>query len=103
MKSIGILGGTVNPPHIGHLLIAEHVRVELGLDEILFIPTHYDRDKLESNINVEYRLTMLRHGVYDTVFLTVKPIEIKRGGKTYTLDFIVEDQQKHPFHQAFFI
>ncbi|MBU5466461.1 nicotinate-nucleotide adenylyltransferase [Virgibacillus sp. MSJ-26] len=103
MKSIGILGGTFNPPHIGHLLIAEHVRVELGLDEIWFIPTNEPPHKLASNINVEDRLTMLRHAVYDNPFFKVNPIEIKRRGKSYTIDTIVELKQKHPNHQYFFI
>src|SRR5690625_5642700 len=102
MKSIGILGGTFNPPHIGHLLIAEHVREELGLDEIWFIPTNEPPHKLASNISVEDRLTMLRYAVYDNPFFKVNPIEIKRRGKSYTIDTIVELKQKHPNHQYFF-
>lgn len=103
MKSIGILGGTFNPPHIGHLLIAEHVREELDLEEIWFIPTNDPPHKLAATVSVEDRLTMLDKAVYDNSFFKINPIEVNRLGKSYTIDTIKELKNQHPNHNYFFI
>ncbi|BBP90879.1 hypothetical protein BsIDN1_44970 [Bacillus safensis] len=49
MKKIGLFGGTFDPPHNGHLLMASEVRIQVGLDEIWFIPNHMPPHKLDGN------------------------------------------------------
>lgn len=103
-RKIGILGGTFNPPHIGHLIIAEQVRDQLDLEEILFIPDanppHVSGKK---TIDAKHRAEMVKRATEDNAFFKMDPIEINRGGTSYTYDTIVQLQEKNPEIEYYFI
>lgn len=86
MRRIGILGGTFDPPHIGHLIIAEEVRIALQLEEIWFIPTHVPPHKQSTITSSKDRLNMLKCATADNPAFKVKDLEMNRSGKSYTYD-----------------
>lgn len=96
MKKIGILGGTFNPPHIGHLWIAEEVRVRKQLDEIWFIPTRTPPHKKTSVLDASHRLGMLKLAVKGNPYFQVNALELERNGKSYTYDTIKELTMNYP-------
>jgi nicotinate-nucleotide adenylyltransferase len=84
---IGILGGTFNPVHCGHLLIAEVVREQYCLDKVLFIPSGNPPHKQLSVVaQAEHRYEMVRCAVNSNPFFEASRIEIDRKGYTYTVD-----------------
>ena len=90
-QRIGILGGTFDPIHIGHLAIAEESRDQLGLDRVILIPA--GRPWLKSGQQVSapsHRLAMTRLAVQDRSDLEVSAIEIDRPGPTYTIDTLAD-------------
>lgn len=92
---IAILGGSFNPIHVGHLVLAEEVRVKLGYDKILFIPVNLPPHKeLANGATVEDRLNMLELAIQGNPFFEVSECEIKRGGVSYTYDTVLEMQAK---------
>ena len=93
----GILGGTFDPIHIGHLLIGEEARVHLDLDEVVFIPTGLPWMK-EGNLlsPSHHRLNMVRLAIESNPFFRASSLEIDRPGPTYTLDTIQELQRDVP-------
>ncbi len=104
MKKVGILGGTFNPPHVGHLLIANEVLDSLQLDEIWFMPNHEPphKKKPESVGDVE-RLQMLELATQDHSAFRIQPIELQREGPSYTVDTMKMINETYPAHQFFFI
>lgn len=86
MKQIGILGGTFDPPHLGHLIIAETVRTTLSLDEIWFIPTNEPPHKNKAMSTGQDRMNMLKLAIEDNHYFKINDIEMKRLGKSYTFD-----------------
>ncbi len=91
MLRIGILGGTFDPVHLGHLAIAEEVRDRLDLDRVILIPA--GRPWLKSGQRVtpaDHRLAMVKLAVEDRPGLEVSSIEIDRPGPTYTVDTLSE-------------
>lgn len=103
MKKIGILGGAFNPPHLGHLIIAEQVKDQLALDEIWFIPTYLSPHKDQAGISVEDRIKMLRKSIDSNQDFSINLIEIKREGISYTIDTIKSLREEHPGHKFYFI
>jgi len=103
-KRVGILGGTFNPPHVGHLMIGEHVAQQLQLDEVRFMPNalppHVDTkiaiDPLE-------RAAMVQAAVQDNHLFKLELLEIQRGGKSYSYDSIVALREKEPETDFYFI
>lgn len=89
MKKIGILGGTFNPIHNGHLLMAETARCVYGLDEVLLIPSGCSYMKDQSEIlSGELRLEMTRLAASENPFFKESGIEVERGGNSYTFETI---------------
>lgn len=92
---IGILGGTFNPIHYGHLQSAEEVRDSLKLDEIRFVPSalppHKPHDEVASAVD---RLEMVRIALEDFPAYICDPLEVERGGSSYTLDTLKELMRK---------
>ena len=87
--NVGILGGTFDPVHSGHLILAEVAREQLNLNEVLFIPAGQPWLKVERAITpAEHRLQMLRLALDDTPYFRTSEMEIKRSGPTYTIDTI---------------
>lgn len=86
---IGILGGTFDPVHVGHLIIAETVRDEMGLDRVLFIPAATPPHKQRRAItDAKHRLEMVRLAVEGNAAFEVTDIEIRRGGVSYSIETI---------------
>ena len=84
----GILGGTFNPPHLGHLHAAQLAHDALKLDRVLFIPTNIPPHKTlpENTASPEARCEMVRLLTADTPWAQLDTIEIDRGGASYTVD-----------------
>ena len=92
---VGIMGGTFDPVHIGHLVIADEVRQGLGLDEVLFIPTGLPWMK-EGRALAEgrHRLTMVRMAVASNPHFRVSSVEVDHPGPTYTVDTLTKLQKE---------
>ncbi len=90
-KKIGLFGGTFDPVHIGHLIIAETVLEQSGLDMVMFIPSARPPHKHhELMFTAHQRLKMLSEAIKDNSNLVVSDIEMKREGPSYTIDTIRE-------------
>jgi nicotinate-nucleotide adenylyltransferase len=104
-KRLGLLGGSFNPIHNGHLTIAQHVQERLQLSRVLFIPTGdapHKRDGSLAPANV--RLEMVRLAIADHPLFTVSDIEVRRTGKSYSIDTIRALQHQYgPSTELFFI
>jgi nicotinate-nucleotide adenylyltransferase len=84
---LGLFGGTFDPVHHGHLIVAEYVRERVGLDRVLFIPTMISPHKMDAAVtSPAHRFAMLREGVKSNPFFQVSDMEIERGGVSYTVD-----------------
>jgi nicotinate-nucleotide adenylyltransferase len=84
---LGILGGTFNPIHYGHLAAAEEVSDRLGLHRVLFVPSFIPPHKQDEDIpSVIHRMEMVRLAIADNPLFELSDIEIKRGGMSYTID-----------------
>lgn len=86
MKRIGVLGGTFDPLHLGHLRAAEVVRDALRLDKVLFVPAATPPHKSQAVTRAEQRLGMLSRALADEPFFEVSRVELDRGGRSYTID-----------------
>jgi nicotinate-nucleotide adenylyltransferase len=87
--NIGLLGGTFDPIHVGHLIIAEEVRLKLALDEVLFIPTGQPWLKSERSLaSGEHRLEMLKLAISSNPHFKVSSIELERPGPSYSVDTV---------------
>jgi nicotinate-nucleotide adenylyltransferase len=103
-RSIGILGGTFNPPHRGHLALARHAQAELGLERVLLMPAHSAPHKgEEGDPGPERRLEMCRLAVGGEAGLEVCALEIERGGPSYTVDTLRAIKQGDPQADLTFI
>jgi nicotinate-nucleotide adenylyltransferase len=85
-----VLGGSFNPVHVGHLIMADEVRAEFGYDLVLLIPSLRPPHKaLADEPGAEHRLAMLRLAVGDDPCFVVDDCEIRRGGTSYTIDTLI--------------
>ncbi len=88
---IGVFGGTFDPPHIGHLIIAEQARQQLDLDKVLFVPAFLPPHKtFGTHATPAQRLAMLRIAVKGFAGLEVESLEVDRKGTSYTVDTLKE-------------
>ena len=88
-KKICLFGGTFDPPHIGHLLVAQTIFEAENFDKVVFIPTF--KTPRKNNISdIKDRLAMLRMGVTSNPNFEISDLEIQRGGTSYTIDTIRE-------------
>ncbi len=85
---IGIFGGTFNPIHLGHLIIAEKVRESLNLEKIIFVPAHYPPHKKAPEIGVEHRYRMVELAISGNSYFVASKIELERKGLSYTVDTV---------------
>ena len=103
-RRIGIMGGTFDPIHVGHLITAEMVRSSASLDEVVFIPSarppHKDGARAAS---AEDRLIMTERAVQDNPYFSVSDMELKREGPSYTVDTIAELRARLDDAELFFI
>ena len=101
------MGGTFNPIHYAHLLLAENAREQFGLDRIIFIPSgqpYMKVQKEDENVpSGELRYQMVKMAIQENPYFTCSRIEIDRPGKTYTVDTLHELQKMYPGDELFFI
>jgi nicotinate-nucleotide adenylyltransferase len=101
---IAILGGTFNPIHIGHLILAEEAREKLKLDKIIFVPTCLPPHKDNSDIaKAADRFTMIKTAIKGNRHFLVSDVEIKRNGRSYTIDSLREFKKIYPRDELYFI
>ncbi len=96
-KKIGLFGGTFNPPHIGHLLIAQEAMKQLNLDEVWWMPSSKPPHK-EKDVEVpdEQRIEMVKKAIGNNNQFSLSLLEFERSGPSYTIDTIRLLTQKHP-------
>ncbi len=104
MSRIGILGGTFDPPHNGHIAVAETAIRKLKLKKIIFIPTktppHKSRGRISSR---QDRLAMLRLAVGGKEKIMISEIEFKRRGPSFTVDTLAEFKKENPDDEFYFL
>jgi nicotinate-nucleotide adenylyltransferase len=101
---IGLLGGTFNPPHLGHLVCAQDACFQLGLDRVLFVPVHSPPHKaLESDPGVEHRVQLCVVAVGDDERLGVSRAEADVPRPSYTVDTLRRLHDQSPEDQLTFI
>ncbi len=94
--NIGIFGGSFNPPHTGHLLVAEHAREQLNLAKVLFVPAATSPHKQGVDIvEAHHRLEMLECAVSGNRHFEVSDIEVQRGGVSFTVETLEELSKKY--------
>lgn len=104
MRKVGILGGTFNPIHIGHLLLAQWALDEFKLDEILFIPAGIPYMKEESGILPgRERMNMVEMAIAGHDRFRCSDIEIRRNGYTYTYETLEQLKEENQEDELFFI
>jgi len=102
-KRIGILGGTFDPPHIGHLILAEYTREALQLDQVLFVPVGSHPHKEDTRQEVMHRLRMLEIAIEYNSYFGISRVDIDRPGPHYSADTVAIIQQQYPQAQLFFV
>ncbi len=104
MASIGIMGGTFNPIHMGHIEIAKAAYEQYHLDEVWFMPNHIPAYKSEDAIvSGEERLDMVRLAIKKIPYCKASDFELKREGNTYTIDTLKLLKQQYPNDSFYFI
>lgn len=104
MNHVGIIGGTFNPPHNGHLLIACEVLTELNLSEVWFMPNNIPPHK-EQHIRISHsdRMNLLSLAIAEQPKFRVQPIELEREGPSYTVDTMKLLTDKYKETKFYFI
>ncbi len=101
---IGIMGGTFNPIHIGHLLLAETALTSEGLKKVMFIPSGKPYMKEETTVlDASHRLKMVELAIADNPSFMVSDMEIRRPGNTYTSETLALLKQEQPETAFYFI
>jgi nicotinate-nucleotide adenylyltransferase len=103
-KRVGILGGTFNPPHLGHLIIANEVLHALKLEEVRFMPNQKPpHKKMADKVTEEQRLAMTELAIQDHEKFKLETIELKRKGCSYTYDTMQLLKAQEPDVDFYFI
>ena len=104
MARIGLLGGTFNPPHIGHMVCAQEALTGLGLDRVLLLPVHTPPHKeAVDDPGVEHRVALCEAAVAGDARLGVSRAEIEVPGRSYTVDTLSRLHEQRPEDQLTFI
>jgi nicotinate-nucleotide adenylyltransferase len=104
VKRIGLFGGTFDPPHIGHLIIAETAWEQLGLEKIYFVPAYIPPHKRGKKCTpVSHRLAMIQLALKGNRHFDMLDCEIKRRGVSYTIDTLRDIKEQYCDDDLFFI
>lgn len=104
MKKVGILGGTFNPVHMAHLIIAEIAQEEAGLDDVLFVPSGCSYLKDASDIlPAKDRIHMTGLAIEDNSHFALSTIETDREGNSYTCETLMELKNRYPDQEYYLI
>ena len=94
---VGVVGGAFNPPHIGHLCLAQEALARLGLDRVLLVPVGAPPHReLESDPGAAHRLRMVQLAVGGDAQLEASAVEVERPGRSYTVDTLKALHETHP-------
>ncbi len=97
MRRIGLFGGTFDPPHLGHLVLAEWARVRLRLDRVVFVPAGTPPHKRGRRLtDAALRLAMTRLAVRGNPAFTVSDLEARRAGPSFTVDTLRHFHARQP-------
>ncbi|MCR4672850.1 MAG: nicotinate-nucleotide adenylyltransferase [Lachnospiraceae bacterium] len=105
-KKIGIMGGTFDPVHIAHLVLAENAYRAFGLDSVIILPSGHPAYKITGGREIscaEHRLAMLEEACRDIPYFRVSDMEIKREGNTYSADTLEILTRENPDTDYYFI
>jgi nicotinate-nucleotide adenylyltransferase len=101
---IGILGGTFNPPHVGHLICAQEAYVQLELDRVMLIPARIPPHKpVDDEPGIEHRLALCQAAVLGDERLEVSDVEAVRAGPSYTVDTLAELHEQGGHDELFLV
>jgi nicotinate-nucleotide adenylyltransferase len=104
VRRIGILGGTFNPIHAGHLVLAEQTRQRLRLEKVIFVPTYFPPHKeLNALAPAQERYHMVAKALKTNPFFEVSSLELARGGVSYTIETVKKFRSIYPRASLYFI
>ena len=99
---LGVMGGTFDPIHYGHLVAASEAASAFGLDEVIFVPAG-DPWQKETQSSSKHRFAMTKLAIKKNKLFTISDIDVRRDGPTYTVDTLTEIKEIHPEAELFFI
>ena len=103
-KRVGIMGGTFNPIHLGHLILAENAYEELDLDEVLFVPSGNPYMKEFGEVlDAKTRIDLVGEAIEDNCHFALSRLEVDRGGNSYSYETIAELKKQNPDTEYFFM
>jgi nicotinate-nucleotide adenylyltransferase len=100
---LGILGGTFNPVHWGHLLMAETACLQANLDQVIWVPTYRPPHKTTNLLAFEHRLAMVQQAIADHPNFTASSIEAQRDDRSYAIATLTEFQTLYPAAKWYWI
>ncbi|MBM2816166.1 MAG: nicotinate-nucleotide adenylyltransferase [Ignavibacteria bacterium] len=107
MKKIGLFGGTFNPIHIAHLIIADSFAQNFNLDKCLFVPAHISpfkkKSKSATDTLVAHRLKMLKLAIKDNPKFGILTYEVDKGGISYSIDTVDHLKEKEPATELYLL
>jgi len=102
-RQIGVLGGTFDPVHYGHLAIAEEARIQIPLEMVLFVPARIQPLRQGERPSApEHRAAMLERAILGNPYFQLSRIEFERAGPSYTVDTITLLRERYPRGSEFF-
>ncbi len=97
LRRVGILGGTFDPPHMGHLILAEEARDQLALDRVIFVPAGDPPHKRDRRLSpVRHRVTMVSLAIADNPAFYLSRVDVDRPGPHYTVDMVRLLREQYP-------
>jgi len=103
-KRLGIFGGTFDPPHVGHLILAAEARDQLDLDRTIWVltpdPPHKQENKISSTA---HRLAMVQYAIVNDEDFSLSRVDIDRPGPNYSVDTVRLIKAQYPDHHLFFL
>ena len=101
---LGVLGGTFDPVHLGHLVLAERAREQLELDKVLWLPAGDPWRKTERRVTAaKHRIEMVRRAIDGVGEFELSTLEIEREGPTYTVETLAALKERYPEGDLFFL
>ncbi len=99
----GIFGGTFNPPHLGHRHLAEEIRIKARLDKIIIIPAGTPPHKVSKELADGVHRIKMCELIFNEDYYEISDIELKRQGKSYTVDTVAELKRLYPDDELFLV
>lgn len=103
MQRLGIFGGTFDPPHIGHLMLAEFARETLDAERMLFVPAADPPHKDATRSGIPHRLAMLERAIADNSHFAISLADVERPGPHYSVDMVRLIQAQYPSAELYFL